>query len=61
MEPGSTAAVWGLGGVGLSAVMGCKAAGATRIIGIDIKPEKFATGKRRYLLSYGANTQHVTT
>ena len=37
-------AVWGLGGVGLSAVMGCKAAGAARIIGIDIKPDKFPLG-----------------
>ena len=46
MEPGSTAAVWGLGGVGLAAVMGCKAAGASRIIGIDIKPEKFAIGRQ---------------
>jgi len=45
VEPGSTAAVWGLGGVGLSAVMGCKAAGASRIIGIDIKQEKFAIAK----------------
>ena len=49
MEPGSTAAVWGLGGVGLSAVMGCKAAGASRIIGVDIKPEKFAIGKQNSL------------
>jgi len=47
VKPGSTAAVWGLGGVGLAAVMGCKAAGASRIIGIDIKPEKFAIGKLR--------------
>lgn len=45
VEPGSSTAVWGLGGVGLSAVMGCKAAGATRIIGIDIKPEKFQLAK----------------
>jgi len=45
VKPGSTAAVWGLGGVGLAAVMGCKAAGASRIIGIDIKPEKFAIAK----------------
>lgn len=41
VEPGSTCAVFGLGGVGLSAVMGCKAAGATRIIGIDINKDKF--------------------
>ena len=49
-------AVWGLGGVGLAAVMGCKAAGASRIIGIDIKPEKFAIGRRRQR----ADAQHVT-
>ena len=44
MKPGSSVAVWGLGGVSLSAVMGCKAAGAARIIGIDIKPDKFPLG-----------------
>ena len=50
MEPGSKVAVWGLGGVGLAAVMGCKAAGASRIIGIDIKHDKFDLG-RRYVLN----------
>ena len=49
MKPGSSVAVWGLGGVGLSAVMGCKAAGAARITGIDIKSDKFPLGWR-YLL-----------
>lgn len=46
VEPGSTVAVWGLGGVGLAAVMGCKAAGAARIIGIDINSDKFAIAKQ---------------
>lgn len=41
VECGSTCAVFGLGAVGLAAVMGCKAAGATRIIAIDINPAKF--------------------
>ncbi|XP_062992011.1 alcohol dehydrogenase 1B-like [Elgaria multicarinata webbii] len=41
VEPGSTCAVFGLGGVGLSVVMGCKAAGASRIIGVDINKDKF--------------------
>ncbi|XP_077156919.1 alcohol dehydrogenase 1A [Paroedura picta] len=41
VERGSTCAVFGLGGVGLSAVMGCKAAGASRIIGVDINKSKF--------------------
>ncbi|KAH0615871.1 hypothetical protein JD844_026465 [Phrynosoma platyrhinos] len=45
VEPGSTCAVFGLGGVGLSAVMGCKAAGASRIIGVDINKDKFAKAK----------------
>lgn len=44
MEPGSTCAVWGLGAVGLAAIMGCKTAGASRIIGIDINPDKFPIG-----------------
>ncbi|KAM7404063.1 hypothetical protein PAMA_004470 [Pampus argenteus] len=45
VEPGSTCAVFGLGAVGLAAVMGCKVAGAKRIIAIDVKPEKFEKAK----------------
>ena len=45
--PGSTVAIWGLGTVGLAVVMGCKVAGASRIIGVDITPEKFLLGKNR--------------
>lgn len=41
VEPGSICAVWGLGAVGLAVIMGCKKAGASRIIGIDINPDKF--------------------
>lgn len=42
MEPGSTCAVFGLGGVGLAVIMGCKVAGASRIIGVDLNKDKFA-------------------
>uniref|UniRef100_A0A8B9MB01 Alcohol dehydrogenase I n=1 Tax=Accipiter nisus TaxID=211598 RepID=A0A8B9MB01_9AVES len=45
VKPGSTCAIFGLGGVGLSVVMGCKAAGASRIIAIDINKDKFAKAK----------------
>ncbi|XP_049918381.1 alcohol dehydrogenase 1 isoform X12 [Epinephelus moara] len=45
VEPGSTCAVFGLGAVGLAAVMGCKAAGAKRIIAVDINPEKYEKAK----------------
>ncbi|XP_012879225.1 PREDICTED: alcohol dehydrogenase class 4 mu/sigma chain [Dipodomys ordii] len=41
VTPGSTCAVFGLGGVGLSVIMGCKSAGASRIIGIDLNKDKF--------------------
>ncbi|XP_037602078.1 alcohol dehydrogenase 1-like [Sebastes umbrosus] len=45
VEPGSTCAVFGLGAVGLAAVMGCKDAGAKRIIAVDTNPEKFEKAK----------------
>ncbi|NWV54578.1 ADH1 dehydrogenase, partial [Daphoenositta chrysoptera] len=45
VKPGSSCAVFGLGGVGLSVIMGCKAAGASRIIAVDINKDKFAKAK----------------
>ena len=45
VEPESTCGVWGLGAVGLAAIMGCKAAGATRIIAVDINPDKETIGR----------------
>ncbi|KAM7339015.1 hypothetical protein ACRRTK_002499 [Alexandromys fortis] len=45
VEPGFTCAIFGLGGVGLAVIMGCKVAGASRIIDIDINKDKFAKAK----------------
>ncbi|XP_056422751.1 alcohol dehydrogenase 1-like [Hyla sarda] len=45
VKPGSTCAVFGLGGVGLSVIIGCKVAGASRIIAVDINSDKFAKAK----------------
>lgn len=45
VESGSTCAIWGLGAVGLAVAFGCKKAGAKRIIGIDVNPNKFKQGK----------------
>lgn len=45
VEPGSTCAVFGLGAVGLATIMGCKKAGASRIIGVDINADKFEAAK----------------
>jgi S-(hydroxymethyl)glutathione dehydrogenase / alcohol dehydrogenase len=41
VRPGSSVAVFGLGGIGLSVVQGAVMAKAGRIIGIDTNPEKF--------------------
>jgi S-(hydroxymethyl)glutathione dehydrogenase/alcohol dehydrogenase len=41
VQPGDTVAVFGLGGVGLSAVQGAQLAKAERIIAIDINADKF--------------------
>lgn len=46
VEPGSTCAIWGLGAVGLATIYGCKKAGATRIIGVDLNKDKFDIAKR---------------
>ncbi|MDF2561716.1 MAG: dehydrogenase [Microbacterium sp.] len=40
VEPGSTVAVIGCGGVGLNVVQGARLAGAERIVAIDVRPEK---------------------
>ncbi|ETO33350.1 alcohol dehydrogenase class-3 [Reticulomyxa filosa] len=47
VTPGSTVAIFGLGGVGLSAIQGCKINGAKRIIGIDTNPIKFDIGSQK--------------
>lgn len=44
VERGSTCAIWGLGAVGLTVALGCKTAGASRIIGIDVNTAKFEPG-----------------
>jgi S-(hydroxymethyl)glutathione dehydrogenase/alcohol dehydrogenase len=41
VEPGSTVAVFGLGGIGLSVIQGAVMAKASRIIAIDINDSKF--------------------
>jgi S-(hydroxymethyl)glutathione dehydrogenase/alcohol dehydrogenase len=45
VTPGSTVAVFGLGGIGLSVVQGAVMAKAGRIIAIDTNPEKFSMAR----------------
>ena len=45
VEEGATVAIFGLGGIGLAAIIGAKMAKASRIIGIDINPAKEAVAR----------------
>lgn len=42
VEPGSSVAVFGLGGIGLSVIQGAVMAKASRILAVDINPDKHA-------------------
>lgn len=46
VRAGSTAAVFGLGGIGLSVIQGLVIANAERIIAVDINPNKFDMAKQ---------------
>ena len=46
VEPGSTVAVFGLGGIGLNVIQGARMVGASRIIGIDLNPEREEMARR---------------
>jgi S-(hydroxymethyl)glutathione dehydrogenase/alcohol dehydrogenase len=46
VERGSSVAVFGLGGIGLAVIIGAVMAGASRIIGIDLNPDKFAIAEQ---------------
>lgn len=46
VEAGSTVAIFGLGSIGLAVAEGARLCGATKIIGIDVNPEKYEIGKR---------------
>ena len=46
VQPGDTVAIFGLGGIGLSAVIGAQMAKAGRIIAIDINESKFELAKK---------------
>jgi S-(hydroxymethyl)glutathione dehydrogenase/alcohol dehydrogenase len=46
VEPGSTVAVFGLGGIGLNVIQGARMVGASKIIGIDLNPSKVQIAKK---------------
>jgi S-(hydroxymethyl)glutathione dehydrogenase/alcohol dehydrogenase len=48
VEPGASVVVFGLGGIGLNVIQGARMAGANRIIGVDLNPQR-----RRLAESFG--------
>src|SRR5438270_6524617 len=46
VEPGSRVVVFGLGGIGLNVIQGCRLVGADMIVGVDINPRRRALAER---------------
>ncbi|KAG2698210.1 hypothetical protein I3760_07G140200 [Carya illinoinensis] len=46
VETGSTVAIFGLGSIGLAVAEGARLCGASKIIGVDVNPDKFEIGKK---------------
>ena len=59
MEPGATAVVFGLGGIGLNVIQGCKIAEAKTILGIDLNPDREIFGKK-FGMTHFLNPKHIS-
>ena len=46
VRAGDSVAIFGLGGIGLAAIIGARMQGAGRIIGIDVNPDKFTLARK---------------
>nr|WP_294168945.1 S-(hydroxymethyl)glutathione dehydrogenase/class III alcohol dehydrogenase [uncultured Sphingomonas sp.] len=46
VEPGANVVVFGLGGIGLNVIQGARLAGAAKIVGIDINPDREEWGRK---------------
>jgi S-(hydroxymethyl)glutathione dehydrogenase/alcohol dehydrogenase len=58
VQPGSTVAVFGCGGVGLNCIQGCRIAGAEQIIAVDRLDNKLAMG-RQFGATHTVNAANV--
>ena len=59
VEIGSTAIVFGLGGIGLNVLQGLRLAGADMIIGVDINPDRKAWGEK-FGMTHFVNPKEVS-
>lgn len=58
VQPGQSVAIFGVGGVGLSAVVGAKMCGADPIIAVDLSEQKLEFAKR-FGATHGVNASEV--
>ena len=58
VRAGSTVAVFGLGGIGLSVIQGAVMARAERIIGVDVNPDKFEMAGQLGATDFVNPTEH---
>ncbi|MFJ4789453.1 Zn-dependent alcohol dehydrogenase [Streptomyces sp. NPDC088794] len=63
VRQGETVAVYGVGGVGLAALQGARIAGASRIVAVDVSPEKEelarAAGATDYVLASDTTAREI--
>lgn len=62
VRPGDTVVVFGLGGIGVNVVQGARLAGAGRIIGVDLSPQKRPLAERLGMTDFvesGTATHHT--
>ena len=58
VEPGANVVIFGLGGIGLNVIQGCRMVGADMIVGVDINPKREALA-RKFGLTHFVNPSEV--
>ncbi|MEL6232170.1 MAG: S-(hydroxymethyl)glutathione dehydrogenase/class III alcohol dehydrogenase [Cyanobacteria bacterium J06627_3] len=58
VEPGANVIVFGLGGIGLNVIQGCRLVGANMIVGVDLNPGKKALAEK-FGMTHFVNPQEV--
>jgi S-(hydroxymethyl)glutathione dehydrogenase / alcohol dehydrogenase len=58
VEPGANVVVFGLGGIGLNVVQGCRLVGANMVVGVDLNPKREALA-RQFGLTHFVNPGEV--
>ena len=58
VEPGANVVIFGLGGIGLNVIQGCRMVGADMIVGVDLNPKREALA-RKFGLTHFVNPTEV--